>query len=167
MKTNINALASTTLEELLALQPGTYNWRTESATTSPHTGFTAQQVQPIFPDIVSQGPDGYLTLNYAGLTPYLVKAIQQLLAKLTDLASTVASFADHFTTKKLVGTDELCVGTAPNETCVNQQQLAALLSAAGTATTPQSVTSNGTGDSTNSETGDNARCLRLHLLVDI
>src|SRR4029079_14508771 len=69
---------SSTLDELLALNPVTYNWKTESATTSPHTGFIAQEVQPVFPDLISSGPDGYLTMNHAGLTPYLVKAQQEI-----------------------------------------------------------------------------------------
>jgi hypothetical protein len=45
LKTNINSLtASSGLDALLQLDPVTYNWKTESATTSPHTGFIAQQV---------------------------------------------------------------------------------------------------------------------------
>ena len=66
------------LAAVLKLNPVTYNWKTKTATTSPHTGFIAQDVQPVLPDLVSQGPDGYYTLNYAGLTPYLVKAIQEI-----------------------------------------------------------------------------------------
>ena len=38
-------------------------------------GFIAQQVQSLFPDLFSQGPDGYYTLNYSGFAPYLTEAI--------------------------------------------------------------------------------------------
>ena len=79
LKTNVVPLDSADgLAAVLKLNPVTYNWKTEPATTSPHTGFIAQDVQPVLPDLVSQGPDGYYTLNYAGLTPYLVKAIQEI-----------------------------------------------------------------------------------------
>ena len=79
LKTNVVPLDSADgLAAVLKLNPVTYNWKTEAATTSPHTGFIAQDVQPILPDLVSQGPDGYYTLNYAGLTPYLVKAVQEI-----------------------------------------------------------------------------------------
>jgi Chaperone of endosialidase len=57
---------------VLELNPVSYNWKSEATDTPPHTGFIAQQVLPIMPDLVSQGPDGYYTLNYAGhrLCPY-------------------------------------------------------------------------------------------------
>ena len=44
-------------------------------------------MQPVLPDLVSQGPDGYYTLNYAGLTPYLVKAVQEI-ATISDTFKT-------------------------------------------------------------------------------
>lgn len=81
---------------MLALNPVSYNWKTEATGTPQHTGFIAQAVQTIFPDLVSQGPDGYLTLNYAGFAPYIVKAVQQLYQQLTTLEATVAGFADNF-----------------------------------------------------------------------
>ena len=49
-------------------------------------------------------PDGTLTLNYPGLIAPIVKAIQALHAKIAELASTVASFAEHFTTRYLTFT---------------------------------------------------------------
>ena len=128
LKTNIAALGSTTLDELLALNPVTYNWKTEAATTSPHTGFIAQQVQPIFPDLISQGPDGYLTMNYAGLTPYLVKAMQEiasisgafkanLIAWLGDAANGIDKIFAHeivatnVTADTLTANQKLCLGS--------------------------------------------------------
>jgi endosialidase-like protein len=120
LKTNVNSLASSTLDALLQLRPVTYNWKSESATTSSHTGFIAQEVQPILPDLISQGPDGFLTMNYAGLTPYLVKAVQELVQKFDDLATTVAGFAEKFTTKQL--TFDRATGnnlTLSHELCIN------------------------------------------------
>jgi hypothetical protein len=142
LKTKVVAIdASSTLAELLALNPVTYNWLTEAAGTPTHGGFIAQQVLPILPDLVSRGPDGYYTLNYAGFTPYLVKAIQQLSAKLDALATAVAGFAEEITTKVLtagrVKTQELCVGS----TCLTEPQLQALLQKESVSAAPSSASS--------------------------
>jgi len=135
LKTNVVSITSDEgLAALLKLNPVTFNWKAESATSSPHTGFIAQAVQPIFPDLISQGPDGFYTMNYAGLTPYLVKAVQQI-ATITDAfeqnliawlgnasngIEAIFAHEGHFS-------DRLCVGSGASETCINQQQLAALL----------------------------------------
>jgi len=174
LKTNINPLAdSWGLEALLQLNPVTYNWKTEAASTSPHTGFIAQQVQPILPDLISQGPDGYLTMNYAGLTPYLVKAIQEIAtitgtfqANLTQwLASADNGIQDLFAKNiyatngdfHQVTTDNLCARKSDGRSvCVTGDQLAALLSQTAGAGTPISVSSSGGGDLTNSGNPNNA-----------
>jgi len=79
LKTNFNTISTTTaLAGVEALSPTFYNWKTEAAGTPEHAGFIAQQVQPIFPDLVAQEPDGFYTMNYAGLTPYLTAAVQGL-----------------------------------------------------------------------------------------
>ena len=129
------------LEALLRLNPVSFNWKNESATSSPHSGLIAQDVQAVLPDLVSQGPDGYFTMNYAGLVTYIVKALQQFAAQLSELANTVASFADHFTTRELTFTraqgDEIDTNTGKfrilcvEDLCVTRDQLAALLATAG------------------------------------
>ena len=81
--------ASETLAGVLALRPVSYNWQNEVDGANPHTGFVAQDVEKIFPDLVSQGGDGYLTLNYAGFAPYLTAAIHQQEAEIADLKSSV------------------------------------------------------------------------------
>jgi hypothetical protein len=138
LKTNVVPLSSDEgLAALLKLDPITFNWKTESATSSPHTGFIAQDVQPIFPDLVSQGPDGYYTLNYAGFTPYLVKAVQEiasvsgvfeqnLIAWLGSATNGIGDLYAAVVHAHQVEADELCAGTV----CVNQQQLATILAAA-------------------------------------
>jgi trimeric autotransporter adhesin len=157
LKTNIQSLnASSTLAALLTLNPVTYNWKTEATGSPPHTGFIAQQVLPIFPDLVSQGPDGYYTLNYAGFAPYIVEAVQQMYQQLTSLENTVAGFAQSITSTvgnfgtvntQKVNTEQVCVGDTPNDPspiCLTKSQLAALLSQSASAQTPESVTSSTT-----------------------
>ena len=53
---------------------GTYSCN-ESDT---QTGVIAQQLQTIFPDLVFAGADGYLRVNYEGLSLYNLKAVQEL-----------------------------------------------------------------------------------------
>ena len=138
LKTNVNPLSdSSGVAALMQLNPVTYNWTAEATDTPTHSGFIAQQVQPILPDLVSQGPDGYYTLNYAGFVPYLVKAVQEIASisgvfeqnLIAWLGSASNGIHDLYVTiihAHQVTADELCAGTV----CVNQQQLAAVLASA-------------------------------------
>ena len=164
LKTNITTLSDLSgLDALLQLNPVTFNWIHEATGTPPHSGFIAQDVQKVMPDLISQGPDGYFTMNYAGLVTYIVKAIQQLAAQLSDLANTVAAFADHFSTKELTftratgdeidvkrtTTDTLCVRDTAGATCITRAQLDALLQQTGqSAASPPSAPSSGGSPST-------------------
>ncbi|KJC49078.1 hypothetical protein UP09_07540 [Bradyrhizobium sp. LTSP885] len=101
----------------------TYNWLDPEKGGTRQYGFIAQQVQQIFPNLVSTTsataltPDGTLGLNYLGLIAPIVEAIQTLSTEVQSLTAIVAGFADSFHTQ------QLCVGS----TCINQQQLADLL----------------------------------------
>ena len=163
LKTNVVPLESAQgLATVLKLNPVTYNWKTESATTSPHTGFIAQDVRPVLPDLISQGPDGFYTMNYAGLTPYLVKAVQEI-ATLSDtfkttliawLANAQNGITDFFA--QTIHTQKLCTTRSDGtQVCVTNDQLAGLLSQAGASSLPTSVTSSSGGQVTNSETAGN------------
>jgi hypothetical protein len=80
--------------------------------------------------------------------------VEELSIKLCDLANTVATFADHFTTKGLTFTratgedltltHELYIADGANDNaplCLTKTQLAAVLSAIGSTNTPISVPS--------------------------
>ncbi|MGC9602115.1 MAG: tail fiber domain-containing protein, partial [Minisyncoccia bacterium] len=95
LKKNIEPLAPV-LAGVLQLQPVTYNFNSEASGTPTHTGFIAQQVQPIFPDLVSSDSQGYLSLNYAGLTPYLVSAVQSQQQEIDAIASSSATAPQIF-----------------------------------------------------------------------
>ncbi|MGZ3749588.1 MAG: hypothetical protein ACXVCD_19780, partial [Pseudobdellovibrionaceae bacterium] len=38
-----------------------------------------------FPELVSEGPDGYKRVNYVGIIPVLVNAVKELNTKISDL----------------------------------------------------------------------------------
>ena len=131
LKTNILSLdASSSLSAINALNPVTFNWIDPASGVTPQLGFIAQQVQSVFPNLVSTTsataltPGGTLGLNYIGLISPIVAAIQALDKEIASLASTVAGFAQSLTTQRL------CIGGNagdPNPVCITKAQLAALL----------------------------------------
>jgi hypothetical protein len=142
LKTNIQSLdASSSLAAIDALNPVTFNWIDPSQGSTTQLGFIAQQVQPIFPNLVSTTsptaltPNGTLGLNYIDLVSPIVSAIQELAKELTSLASTVSAFTQSITSavgnfgqvNSIVDTThKLCVGT----TCVTPAQFQAMVAAA-------------------------------------
>ncbi len=108
LKTNIQALDATTLDKLLSLNPKTYNMAADkfpamNFSTGTQYGLLAQDVQKAFPDLVSEVPapdnnsDGnrsqpnktYKSVNYTGLIPVLIKAMQQQQDQIDELKDQV------------------------------------------------------------------------------
>ena len=54
-------------------------------TSQLHYGFIAQQVQQVLPELVHEDADGYLSVDYIGVIPLLVNAIQELRARLESV----------------------------------------------------------------------------------
>ena len=50
-----------------------------------HYGFLAQEVQQVLPDLVTTDKDGFMYVDYIGLIPVLVNAIQELQGELAEL----------------------------------------------------------------------------------
>ena len=53
-----------------------------------HFGLSAQELQEIFPNLIREGQDGYLGVNYTELVPVLICCIQELKQELDDLKGT-------------------------------------------------------------------------------
>ena len=81
LKENIRDLPDA-LAGVLKLKPVTFDWKKNH---TPGLGFIAQDVEKVFPGVVRKETDGYLSLSYPGLIPELVKAIQQLTARVAAL----------------------------------------------------------------------------------
>jgi len=129
LKADVQTLdASSSLAEIEALSPVSYQWVNGIFGGGQQLGFIAQNVEQIFPQLVSTTsptaltPNGTLGLNYTGLIAPIVGAIKALAADLTSLEATVAGFADSFTTK------QLCLSDANGTTCYTRAQLNAVLS---------------------------------------
>ena len=139
LKTNIQSLdASSTLSLIDQLNPVTFNWIDPDEGTTPQLGFIAQQVQQIFPNLVSTTsataltPGGTLGLNYIGLISPIVSAIQALYSDVLSLEQTVSGFAQSFTSNTITFNNQLCAKESNGSTiCITGDQLATLLATQG------------------------------------
>jgi hypothetical protein len=132
---NISFDNQTVLGKILALRPVQYNWNSESDTDVKHPGFIAQEVEQVFPQLVAtDSKTGLKSLNYTGLIPYTIQAIQDMnfnITKLDDIdrpntwRESLIAWLGSATNgiKSLVVYDKVCI----NETCVTEAQLKVLL----------------------------------------
>lgn len=90
LKTNIIDLPSNALSSILQLRPVNYNWIDPEKDQTLQAGFIAQDVELIFPHLVSEVEtvsidsegnvltgESYKSLNYVGLIPYTVEAVKE------------------------------------------------------------------------------------------
>jgi hypothetical protein len=80
LKTNIKPVQSS-LSKLLQLNGVTFDWK---STSQPAIGVIAQDVEKIFPELVSQNLN-YKTVRYNGLIGVLIEAIKELSEKVEKL----------------------------------------------------------------------------------
>ena len=78
------------LDKVNLLRPVTYNF-IDDKNKYNQIGLIAQEVLNVIPEIVAKpaNEDGYYGLNYAGLTPILIKAIQEQQTIINDLKARV------------------------------------------------------------------------------
>lgn len=50
--------------------------------TEKHYGLIAQELQQLYPELVKESQEGYLTINYLEIIPLLIRSIQELNAKI-------------------------------------------------------------------------------------
>jgi hypothetical protein len=154
LKQNITALdASTTLAQVMELNPVSFNWNPAFASSTPlQFGLIAQQVQQVWPNLISTTsptpltPNGTLSLNFNGLFGPIVAAIQALDQELTSLENTVAGFAESFSTR------QLCIVDDNGSTCITRAQLASLLASQGGGSSGQGSVSTDAASSTSAAT---------------
>ena len=104
LKENIETITVSSIDLIKQVIPRTFNWKFDDNNT-PHGGFIAQEMQPLFPKLVNgreydesktdyNGSDTGTTggcnptgmgFDYNGYTAYLTKAMQELIAKVETL----------------------------------------------------------------------------------
>lgn len=57
----------------------------DKAAAKLHFGLSAQELQEIYPNLVEEGQDGYLSVNYMELVPVLIQCIQELKEEVEEL----------------------------------------------------------------------------------
>ncbi len=70
------------LDAVMHLRPVDFKWL---ASGEPGSGFMAQEVQKVLPNLISMSDDEHLMLSQTGIIPYLVRAIQQQQVEIEDL----------------------------------------------------------------------------------
>ncbi|KAG3114519.1 hypothetical protein PI125_g6359 [Phytophthora idaei] len=86
LKTTIQDLSSSQ-EIIRQLHPVTYEWRRDQFPSRNFPagvfhGFLADEVEQILPDLVEEDADGWKSLNYIGIVPHLVRAVQEMQGQL-------------------------------------------------------------------------------------
>jgi hypothetical protein len=92
LKTNIEKIPDV-LDILDEIKPVKFEWKedVEEGIEKKHIGLIAQEVEPHFPELIYEGTTRdteettYKGLNYGGLTPILLKSIQELSSKVNEL----------------------------------------------------------------------------------
>ena len=82
LKKDIVSLSGS-LTSLLKVRGVHYRWNNLKPhdTMSLQTGFVAQEIEAIFPELVKEDAEGFKSVNYIGLIPHLVEAIKVLKAE--------------------------------------------------------------------------------------
>jgi hypothetical protein len=83
------------LERVSLLKPSSYIFKADKSRTRA-IGFVAQEVQPLFPELVSEsGDDDILGVNYAGFSVVAIKAIQKQQAIIDNQEKRILSLEER------------------------------------------------------------------------
>jgi hypothetical protein len=95
-KTNVTNLALMT-DKLKLLRPVSYNLKTDAkeiktdqSVSNLQYGFIAQELQQVFPEMVTAREDGVLGIRYADLIPVLVQAIKEQQEEINTLNNRIS-----------------------------------------------------------------------------
>ncbi|MCF0048868.1 tail fiber domain-containing protein [Dyadobacter sp. LJ53] len=85
LKTKIQPFKNS-LGKVSNLQGYHYNWEDKTKDQTLQTGLIAQEVEQIFPELVSTNKDGFKSVNYIGLVPHLIESVKELKRKTDEIA---------------------------------------------------------------------------------
>ena len=91
LKENIEPLSSQ-LDNILALKPSEFDFKGYTDGMGHQIGFIAQDMQKVYPDVISEGEDGILMITgWSKTEARLVKAIQEQQALITSLTARITA----------------------------------------------------------------------------
>jgi len=76
LKRDINPI-KTALDKILVLNPSEYYYKRNTDNNKKSVGFIAQELLQVFPELVSGEDEAFYAINYAGMSTFLVKAVQE------------------------------------------------------------------------------------------
>jgi hypothetical protein len=85
LKNNIVTLDGA-LDKLDAMRGVYHDWIDQSQSKDRQIGVIAQEVQAVYPELVNEGSNGYLSVNYPKLTAVLLQSVKELKAMVLELA---------------------------------------------------------------------------------
>ena len=110
VKNNVKSLSNSSLDNIMSMNVVEYNYdadllmpaddsdtasvNTRSLqlskeksliATEKHYGLIAQELQQLYPNLVKESQDGYLTINYIEIIPLLIRSVQELKAEINTL----------------------------------------------------------------------------------
>ena len=93
LKTNISPIENA-LDKIMKIRGVTYNWDKSvavnaNASSALQYGVVAQEIEKIFPDLVSDGLNGYKAVNYNGIIPVLIQAVKEQQNEIDELKNTI------------------------------------------------------------------------------
>ena len=92
LKQDIQPLDTSTVSKLNQLRGTSFQWLNDNNSSSTNTqiGLVAQELNEVFPELVSEDEKGYLSINYTGLIPIIVEANKQQERRIEALEAQLA-----------------------------------------------------------------------------
>jgi hypothetical protein len=84
LKKDIKDLDSA-LDKMDKIRGVTYHWIDESQPKDLQVGVIAQEIQSVYPELVREGGNGFLSVDYPKLTAVLIQSVKELKAMVLDL----------------------------------------------------------------------------------
>ena len=85
LKKDIYPLESA-LDKIDSIRGVNYYWRDENQSKERQVGVIAQEIQVVYPELVMEGGNGFLSVDYPKLTAVLIQSIKELKAMVLALA---------------------------------------------------------------------------------
>ena len=84
LKENVNKIVNSK-EVVKNLTGYSFDWKEEADREGKDFGIMAQEVEKVLPELVHERPDGFKSVDYVKLIPYLIEEVKRLDAEVEEL----------------------------------------------------------------------------------